>query len=401
MLWGFTLALLMGITLGFMAMSYRFDRSSRRRRLKGLSSYPLVSVIIPAYKSEKTIAGTLRSVRRSGYENTEIIVVNDSDDRTPQIARKFGARVIQNGSRLGKAAALNTAVEAASGEFLLILDADTTLQRSTITTLVRSYNSYDAAGEDVGIVAPKYAASNRHNFIARLSDMEQRLHQNLMKVQMNFGSILSIRGSCLLITRQAFQAAGGFSRTLLEDGDFTAKVIKADYKIKYEPRALAAINEPETLQSLLRAKKRYGKGTFYCAFRHWNPYIISPQSLVCFFPQFLLMVAVIGLLVFQNPLTLAPITMLLASFAFAGISSQALVVFIALASVIGVFIGSHAITAAQASTAKYGMAGGMAGTLLPFILFFVPLVTVAYARGFISGMLDKLHRRPELEFSNW
>ena len=37
----------------------------------------------------------------------------------------------------------------------------------------------------------------------------------------------------------------------------------------------------------------------------------------------------------------------------------------------------------------------------PFILFFVPLVTVAYARGCFSGICDKLHKRPELEFSNW
>jgi len=395
MLWGFTFALLIAVTLGFMGMSYRFDNTIKQRRFKGLSSHPLVSILIPTYKSEKTISKTLESIQKSSYPNKEIIVVNDSKDRTPEIAKAFGAKVIKNKRRTGKGAALNRAAEAAGGDFLLILDADTSLRSGTLTTLMKSYNMYEDMGDSVGIVAPKYTAKNKNNFIARLSNMEQKLHQRLMKIQMNLGSILSIRGSCLLISRQAFQDAGGFSQTMLEDGDFTAKVIKSGYKIKYEPRAIVEIKEPETLSSLLNAKKRYGKGIFYCSFNHWKPYVVSPQALVCFYPQFLLMLAVIGTLIFQNPITLAPITILLTSVALSGIASYIMIAGIAMASIIGIVAGSQAL-ATQAAVKS-----SLLSTALPFVLFFVPLVTIAYGRGFFSGVLDKINGRPELEFSNW
>lgn len=396
MVWGITFALLIAVTLGFMSMSYRFDNIVSNRKFKALSSHPLVSILIPTFNSEQSISKTLESVQRLDYPNKEVIIVNDSMDRTPEIARSYGASVIQNNSRMGKGAALNKAAEASNGEFLLILDADTTLSKDTLTRLVQSYNVYDDMGSRIGVVAPRYAARNSKNFIARLSDMEQKLHQSLLKIQMNLGSILSIRGSCLLIDRQAFDDVGGFSSTLLEDGDFTAKVIKAGYKIKYEPSALVEINEPETWSSLLSAKKRYGKGMFYCAFNHRRPYIISPQAFVCFYPQFLLMLAVVGTLIFHNPLTLAPITMLLTSFAISGITSYVVISLVTLVSVLGTFIGSHALTAPTAAARS-----GLTMTLLPFVLFFIPIVTAAYGRGFISGVSDKLHGRPELEFSNW
>jgi cellulose synthase/poly-beta-1,6-N-acetylglucosamine synthase-like glycosyltransferase len=397
MLWEFTFTLLIAVTLGFMGMSYRFDSAIRSRRLKQLSCHPLVSILIPTYKSEKSISKTLESVRKSDYPNKEIIVVNDSKDRTPEIAKSFGAKVIQNTRRLGKGAALNKAAEAGNGEMLLILDADTTLRRNTLTTLVKSYTMHEDAGERVGVVAPGYSARNKKNFIARLSDMEQKLHQSLLKIQMNLGSILSIRGSCLLIKRQAFSDAGGFSSTLLEDGDFSAKVIKSGYSIKYEPCALVEINEPETWSSLLRAKKRYGKGIFYCAFNHRRPYIVSPQAFVCFYPQFLLMLAVVGTLIFHNPLTLAPITIMLTSLAISGITSYVIISLVTLVSVLGAISGSHAVAAPTAAGARLGFAS----TILPFVLFFIPIVTLTYGRGFISGVLDKLNCRPELEFSNW
>jgi len=397
MLWTIAFALIIAVTFGFMAMSYRFERASGKKRLKALSCYPLISVLIPTYNSEKTVRKTLESVVNSDYPNKEIIVINDSRDGTPGIARMFGAKVIQNSKRMGKAAALNQAAEEASGEFLMVLDSDTTLRKCAMTTLMKSYEDFESRGERVGIVAPKYAARNRRNIFARLSDIEQRMHQGLMRIQMNMGSILSIRGSCMLVNRKAFDDVGGFSNTLLEDGDFTAKIIKAGYKIKYEPKAMVSIKEPETLASLLRAKKRYGKGTLYCAIRHVRPYVISPQSFVCFFPQFLLMLALLGISLYQNPLTIAPIAMLLTSFTISGITSYITIAAIGMLSIIGMLVGTQTITATNVTTIK----SGLLGTLLPFVLFFVPLVTFAYITGAISGISDKIHNRPELEFSNW
>jgi glycosyltransferase involved in cell wall biosynthesis len=88
---------------------------------------PLISVIIPAYNAEKTLAETLQSVLGQTIQEFEILVVDDgSGDRTPEIAQSFGDPRIQllRGNRGGASQARNRGITAAQGEFLAFLDAD-------------------------------------------------------------------------------------------------------------------------------------------------------------------------------------------------------------------------------------------------------------------------------------
>jgi glycosyltransferase involved in cell wall biosynthesis len=90
---------------------------------------PLVSVLIPAFNAEETIADTLRSVRAQTYRNLEIIVVDDgSRDNTARIVSQFESedsriRLIQQANS-GVAAARNAALAASSGSLIAPLDAD-------------------------------------------------------------------------------------------------------------------------------------------------------------------------------------------------------------------------------------------------------------------------------------
>ena len=94
---------------------------------------PILSVVIAAYNAAGTIGDTLASLRRSIYaagaaEDVEVIVVDDgSTDSTAGIAAENGATVIAlpNG---GVAAARNSGVERARGEYILFVDADDTVE---------------------------------------------------------------------------------------------------------------------------------------------------------------------------------------------------------------------------------------------------------------------------------
>jgi cellulose synthase/poly-beta-1,6-N-acetylglucosamine synthase-like glycosyltransferase len=388
------ITLLIITTVIFFLLSNRFENSIKNKPLT-LRSTPLLSILIPSYRSSRTIGNTLRSIRDSDYPKREIIVVNDSPgDGTAEIARSYGARVLENSIRLGKGPALNLAAGKARGDFLLVLDSDTCLEPATLTKLMASYQSYESRGERVGIVAPRYMARNRSNIFSKFSDMEQALHQSLLKVQMHFKSILSIRGCCLLINRQAFQEAGGFSRTILEDGDFTAKAIKSGYRIKYEPRALVKTREPSSLRSLLKAKMRYGRGTLYCLLRHKKPYMASIQSAVCFYPALIIALAFLALLVFQDPFSFAAILIFLAPLSIT-MGTTSMISFAAIVSVVAVFLG---VGAAVSATVKKL---SLFNTTLPFFLVFVPILTFAYFRGAFSGIADKFRGREEMDFRNW
>ncbi len=85
---------------------------------------PRVSVIVPAYNAEATIADTLSSAWNQSIRPAEIVVADDaSTDRTASLAEDSGARVLRLEKGNG-AIARNRAAGAASGEVLFFLDAD-------------------------------------------------------------------------------------------------------------------------------------------------------------------------------------------------------------------------------------------------------------------------------------
>ena len=90
-------------------------------------SAPYVSVVIPAYHSEATIAHTLEALRRQTYRNFETIVVDSSsDEKTAQVVRERFPEVTLHRSqqRLLPHAARNAGVELAGGDLLVFTDPD-------------------------------------------------------------------------------------------------------------------------------------------------------------------------------------------------------------------------------------------------------------------------------------
>jgi teichuronic acid biosynthesis glycosyltransferase TuaG len=90
----------------------------------------LVSIVTPAFNSERTIDSTIQSVRAQNYQEWEHLIVDDrSTDATAervQVWQKKDPRVhlITHSSNKGPAEARNTAVGAAKGKFLAFLDSD-------------------------------------------------------------------------------------------------------------------------------------------------------------------------------------------------------------------------------------------------------------------------------------
>lgn len=104
---------------------------------------PKVSVVVPTYNSERTISECLKSIGCQSYPHHETIVVDSfSHDNTVNIAKGFGAIIIQ---RTGNpATARNVGVAISHGQYVLFLDSDQVLSVSVIEECIEKSTVNDA-----------------------------------------------------------------------------------------------------------------------------------------------------------------------------------------------------------------------------------------------------------------
>ena len=101
-----------------------------------------LSIIIPCYNERQTINAILQAVQQSPYPDKEIIIVDDcSIDGTRNILKEIIepgnlARVIYHEQNQGKGAALRTGIKVATGDILIIQDADLEYDPNEYTKLV-------------------------------------------------------------------------------------------------------------------------------------------------------------------------------------------------------------------------------------------------------------------------
>lgn len=101
----------------------------------------MISIIIPTLNEEKYLPKLLASIKRQDFGDCEIIVADaGSSDRTAEIAREYGCRVVKGGL---PAYGRNRGAETANGALLLFLDADVVLPDNF---LVKSIDEYERRG---------------------------------------------------------------------------------------------------------------------------------------------------------------------------------------------------------------------------------------------------------------
>ncbi|MFM1986439.1 MAG: hypothetical protein RIS18_656 [Actinomycetota bacterium] len=115
------------------------------RQLPNKSEFAEVAVIIPARNEELNISQLLAALQQSEVKPSELIVVNDnSTDQTAQVAKSFGATII-NASEpevgwTGKTFALSQGIQATKSSILLFLDADTKPSKDFLGKMIHALN---------------------------------------------------------------------------------------------------------------------------------------------------------------------------------------------------------------------------------------------------------------------
>jgi glycosyltransferase involved in cell wall biosynthesis len=163
-----------------------------------------VSAIIPAYNAEGFIARAIDSVLRQTHRNVEIIVVDDgSTDSTVALIQSYGERVRLISQRNGgPSRARNTGVSSSSGEYLAFLDADDWWDPTKIEQQISSLQTNPSVIASYTSLRLRYADGRA---AVALACDPAKLWPALRIC--NPG----IPPSCVMVTRKAFDEAGGFN----------------------------------------------------------------------------------------------------------------------------------------------------------------------------------------------
>lgn len=207
-----------------------------------------ITIIVPAYNASATLSDCLQAIRKLSYPIKEIIVyIDGATDDTEQIARSAGADIIVNsGKPIGPGGGRNEAAAAASGEFVLFIDADVIVEPSSLALLmtdidkhgaVAAFGSYDTSPRS-SRVASFYANLRHHHF-----------HQHSSRDASTFWTGMG------LIRRDIFLDSGGFDiekyrHPSIEDVELGMRIVSQGYRIRLVPEALSKHCKDWTIQNV-------------------------------------------------------------------------------------------------------------------------------------------------------
>jgi len=163
---------------------------------------PSVSFIIPAYNEAQLLGSTLSAIEQAARAlrlTYEVIVVDDASvDRTAEVARARGARVIPVNYRQ-IAATRNAGAREAAGEWLVFVDADTTISEAVLREAIAALTTGAVGG----------------GCLVRFDGRVPRYGRVLIALVLPVYRALGLAAGCFLFcTRQAFDAVGGFDERL-------------------------------------------------------------------------------------------------------------------------------------------------------------------------------------------
>ena len=315
-LWN-TSQIVLGAVSGAFISNYLRRRTVRNRALAGrVSSPPLVSVIVPAYNEALTIVESIRALLALDYESREVVVVNDgsTDDTLQVLQRTFhllaapvayaqplpSARVrgsyrsvlepslvvIDKENGGCKADANNAGINAASGQLVLMVDADTVLEPDGLSRAVLPFleDSHTVAvGGNVAVANGCRITEGRitdvlmpRSWLARFQIVEYM--RSFLLVRSAWASqnmTILISGAFGLFRRDAVIDVGGYDPTAIgEDIELTLRLHefyrrqRRPFRIVFDPFPLCSTQVPDDFRSLRDQRTRWRRGLLQSLWRH-------------------------------------------------------------------------------------------------------------------------------------
>jgi len=239
---------------------------------------PTATIIIPARNEERVIGRILQRITSLTYprEKLDVIVVDDnSSDSTGLLLDEFvkGHRNfhvihrVQGGQ--GKSNCLNAALPHATGEMVVVFDADYYPQLDLVEKLVCYF-----VDPQVAIAQGRVTVLNeRESIVTRLVALERTSGYVVDQVARDRLDLTpQYAGTVAAIRRTFLQNSGGWDEDILaEDTDMTLKAVTGGWKVRYTTVAESYEEAVSSWRAYRKQRRRWAYGHTQCALKHLVP----------------------------------------------------------------------------------------------------------------------------------
>ena len=288
---------LYGAHRAFMVRLYYRHRRDTPRPAEPLAALPRVTVQLPIYNEVYVVERLVRSVAALDYPRAllQIQILDDSVDETRDVARATAARLSAEGFDVAyrprdhrdgfKAGALQAGLAAASGEFLLILDADFVPAPDFLRATLPFF-----ADRSVGMVQARWGHLNRDfSLLTRIQAILLDGHFVIEHTARHrSGRFFNFNGTAGVWRRSCIDDAGGWSAdTLTEDLDLSYRAQLRNWRFVYVPDCVAPAEVPVDINGFKSQQHRWTKGSIQTGrkilpaiFRSRLPWRIKSEAFV-------------------------------------------------------------------------------------------------------------------------
>lgn len=277
-------------------LSKRFCRGYRLR-LKdparvSSTAFPSVSCTITCYSEGADVVRTIRSLALQNYRgHIEIFAMIDGaviNRDTYRFARAMlpfvnalpnrKLNVVPKWQRGGRVSSLNSGLALASGDIVMVLDADTSYDDNMVSKAVPHFED-----PDVFALAGNLRVRNSpFNWLTRIQALEYIITISLNKTAVSeFNLVNNISGAFGIFRRELLQKTGGWNSGTAEDLDLTLRIKQyfgrhPHLKIVFDPQVVGHTAAPETVRQYLNQRLRWDGDLFY-EYIAVHPYAFNPR----------------------------------------------------------------------------------------------------------------------------
>jgi cellulose synthase/poly-beta-1,6-N-acetylglucosamine synthase-like glycosyltransferase len=250
-----------------------------------LKEYPGVTIIVPCYNEEKTIAGTIDSLLDLDYpkDKLQIMIIDDgSKDNTWKVIQEFekypNIKILhkENG---GKYTALNLGLEKVETPFLGCLDSDSFVDSQALKRIMTYFDDQDTMA-----VAPSIIVDKPKNIIQGAQKAEYDMAVYNKKMLAFLGGIHVTPGPFSIFRKKVFEDLGPYRHAHnTEDQEIALRMQEHHYKIEHCPDAYVYTIAPNTVKKLYRQRLRWIYGFIRNAIDYKRLFFKKKYGTIAFF----------------------------------------------------------------------------------------------------------------------